>query len=71
MNRAMASSMSLSRAAMPILCAKGATWVSTKVAASWESEMVRSAIRRARHTCRSPPRMRAQVLGSRYLVSTA
>ena len=71
MNRAMASSMSRSRAAIPMRCANGATWASTKTAASWDSSIVASAIRRARQASRSPACTRAQCRGSRYFSSTA
>ena len=60
MNRAIASSISRSSAAMPMRCANGATWASTNAAASWDNSIVASAIRRARHASRSPDCTRAQ-----------
>ena len=71
MNRAIASSISRSRAAMPMRCANGATWASTNAAASWDNSIVASAIRRARHASRSPDCIRAQQRGRRYFSSTA
>ncbi len=71
MNRAIASAMSRSRAAKPILCANGATWASTQVAASIDRCPVAWATRRARQACRSPAITRVQVLGRRYFSSTA
>ena len=71
MNRAIASAISRSSAAMPMRCANGATWASTNAAASADRLRVDSAIRRARQASRSPDCTRAQHRGSRYFSSTA
>ena len=71
MNRAIASAISRSSAAIPIRCANGATWASTNPAASKVSIEVCSAIRRARQAGRSPASTRAQTRGSRWTRSRA
>ena len=71
MNRAIASAISRSSAAMPMRCANGATCASTNAAASADRPKVDSAIRRARQASRSPACTRAQHRGRRYFSSTA
>ncbi len=71
MYRAMASATNRSSAARPILWANPATWASTNRAACMVSPRVAWAIRRARHTGRSPVWVRSQSRVSRYFSSTA